>query len=111
MVLGKLKSILGLGDDSRATESYDRDVGVTVERERGGDTEAEKPTIEDDEPVADEDDEPVTEISGIGSAYADRLGDAGIETTAELAAADPAALADEIDVAEGTVEKWVGRAG
>lgn len=52
----------------------------------------------------------VDEIRGIGPAYADRLSDAGVETVADLAAADAATLADEIGVSETRVGRWIDRA-
>ena len=66
----------------------------------------------DDETVGDEADQhdPVETVRGIGPAYADRLGDAGVETVSDLAAADPTALAAAIEVAESRVERWVDRA-
>lgn len=55
-------------------------------------------------------DEPVQTIKGIGSAYAERLGTAGIETVGELADADPAAVASEADVPQARLEDWIERA-
>jgi len=52
----------------------------------------------------------VQDIKGIGPAYADRLADVGISTIAELAAADPDAVAEEADLAPGRVQQWVDRA-
>jgi hypothetical protein len=49
----------------------------------------------------------VTEVSGIGPAYADRLATAGITTAADLAAADAARLADQIDESEKRVAGWI----
>lgn len=117
-----------------ASESPSDDVGGEVDEETVGEepeetgatetetaaTEAEEP--DDEESVTDAgtgeteeaDEEPaqgstdhVTEINGIGPAYGDRLEDAGVETVAELAAADAASLAEETDVAAGRVEGWV----
>jgi polyhydroxyalkanoate synthase len=52
----------------------------------------------------------LTDIEGVGPAYADRLHDAGVETVAALADADPAALADDVDLGEDRVAEWVERA-
>jgi predicted flap endonuclease-1-like 5' DNA nuclease len=56
------------------------------------------------------DGEPTTEIKGIGSSYADRLAEAGVETVADLAGADPDALADETGISEKRLGRWVERA-
>jgi predicted flap endonuclease-1-like 5' DNA nuclease len=54
--------------------------------------------------------EPVTVLKGIGPAYADRLEDAGIETVADLAAADPEELAERVDLSAKRVGRWVDTA-
>ena len=54
--------------------------------------------------------EPVTVLKGIGPAYADRLEDAGIETVADLAAADPEDLAERVDLSAKRVGRWVDAA-
>ncbi|UPM42445.1 helix-hairpin-helix domain-containing protein [Halocatena salina] len=54
--------------------------------------------------------EPVDVIKGVGTTYAERLGEAGIETVDELAAADPEAIAGETDISAKRIERWVGRA-
>jgi len=64
-----------------------------------------------DEPAAAEvNDDPVDTISGIGPAYASRLGEAGVETVGDLLAADVSALAAETDLGEGQLAKWVAQA-
>lgn len=50
-------------------------------------------------------------LKGIGPAYARRLADAGIDTVAELAAADAEEVAEAIDVSEKRVSRWITRAG
>lgn len=55
-------------------------------------------------------DEPTDVIKGIGNTYAERLADAGVETVGDLAAADPAELAEVADVSESRLERWVARA-
>jgi predicted flap endonuclease-1-like 5' DNA nuclease len=55
-------------------------------------------------------DEPVDVIKGIGPAYADRLSAAGVDTVADLLAADPADLAAETDLSETRIDTWVERA-
>jgi predicted flap endonuclease-1-like 5' DNA nuclease len=49
----------------------------------------------------------VTEVSGIGPAYAERLAAAGITSAGELAAADAARLAEQIDESETRVAGWI----
>jgi len=60
--------------------------------------------------VGSADGTPVEEIKGIGPAYSDRLDEVGIHTVDQLAAADPADLAERTTVSEKTVSKWVDRA-
>ncbi|MFB6308459.1 MAG: DUF4332 domain-containing protein, partial [Haloarculaceae archaeon] len=138
-LLQKLKSALGFDGQSAGTGSASTgDVDVTVEREpstssedavKGTDTgdgadrtdTADEPTTSGDgsdasgaEPAADTADTAdasVDEIKGIGQAYSDRLGAAGVETVADLAAADAATLAEETGIAEGRIETWIDRAG
>jgi len=52
----------------------------------------------------------LTDISGIGPAYAERLENAGVDSVDALAEADPATLAAEISVGEGSVADWVEQA-
>ena len=54
--------------------------------------------------------DPVTELNGIGPAYGDRLAGAGIETVGELAVADAAELAEEIELGESRVTGWIEQA-
>lgn len=54
--------------------------------------------------------EPVDDIKGIGSAYADRLAGAGVNTVEDLADADPAALAADTDLGEGRISTWIEQA-
>jgi predicted flap endonuclease-1-like 5' DNA nuclease len=56
------------------------------------------------EPEAGE--EPVDSISGIGQAYAKRLNEAGIESVADLVAADAAEVADETGLSEKRIRGW-----
>lgn len=115
-LISRLKALLGL-NTGRRTE---RDTTVSVEREPAADTERavkESPPSMDatDEAAAgaesaEASDEPVQTIKGIGPSYAERLADAGVETVADLAAADAVELADETDIGEGRVSGWIERA-
>lgn len=52
----------------------------------------------------------VREIKGIGSAYSERLDEAGVGTVADLADADAADLAERTGVSESRVQEWIDRA-
>ena len=60
------------------------------------------------EELAEEHD--LTDLEGVGSAYADRLRDAGVETIPELAEADPVELAGSTGVGESRVRGWIEQA-
>ncbi|CCQ35316.1 uncharacterized protein Nmlp_1105 [Natronomonas moolapensis 8.8.11] len=65
--------------------------------------------------AADADDEhgvaaPVQTINGIGPAYADRLGNAGVETVPELREADAVSLAEATDISKKRISRWQERA-
>ncbi len=95
----------GIGADDDGVESAD-----DVESESTEDTKSES-SGDASEGVGDsEDGEPVERIKGIGPAYGERLGDVGIETVADLAAADPAAVAEEASVGETRATTWIDRA-
>jgi predicted flap endonuclease-1-like 5' DNA nuclease len=49
-------------------------------------------------------------IKGIGPVYSARLAEAGIESFAALAAADAAALAEQIDAPTAQLEDWIAQA-
>lgn len=77
-----------------------------------------EPETADEAPTEDEDaserdevaSEPVTELSGIGPAYGERLAGVGIESVADLAGADAAAIAAETDLSEKRVAGWIEQA-
>lgn len=54
--------------------------------------------------------EDVQNVKGIGSAYAERLGEIGIDTVDELADADAADVAERTTVSEKRVQRWIDRA-
>ena len=68
--------------------------------------------VEDDEHSNDAEPpgEPVETIKGIGPAYADRLGDAGIDSIADLAGADAETVGEAIGVSPKRVADWIDRA-
>ncbi len=53
----------------------------------------------------------LTDVGGIGETYAERLREAGIETVADLANADPVDLAEATGVGESRIRDWVRQAG
>ncbi|RRJ30892.1 helix-hairpin-helix domain-containing protein [Halocatena pleomorpha] len=75
-------------------------------------TETDGATSETDGPTVTEtgESEPVDVIKGVGTTYAERLGEAGIETVDDLAAAESETVADETDISVKRIERWVGRA-
>ncbi|WP_423745515.1 helix-hairpin-helix domain-containing protein (plasmid) [Haladaptatus sp. SPP-AMP-3] len=83
---------------------------VEVEAEPG-ETEAaaEEPEVAEEESTGT-DARPLEDVKGIGPAYAERLQNAGVENTAELAVADPAEIARETDLSTKRIEGWIDRA-
>jgi len=59
-------------------------------------------------PAQDPDD--LTEIKGIGSVYAARLDDDGIQTFGDLADADPATVAESVGTSEDVAGGWIAQA-
>lgn len=54
--------------------------------------------------------EPTNAIKGIGPTYSERLGEAGIETVADLADADSETVADAAKTGESKAMSWIERA-
>ena len=54
--------------------------------------------------------ESVETIDGIGPAYAERLGNAGVESVPELREADATSLAEATDISEKRISRWQERA-
>lgn len=112
----------GPGAEQESTDVEDADPEVdepdaekTVEDEvADAEAEEEEETADEaaaaDEAEADDDGTPVDEIKGIGPAYSERLGEIGIHTVADLAAADAADVAEQTTAPEKTVQKWIDRA-
>ncbi|MFC5135745.1 MULTISPECIES: helix-hairpin-helix domain-containing protein [Haloferacaceae] len=84
-----------------ADDSDDADDAVEDEAGAGG---------EPDESGDEVDGAPVDRIKGIGPAYGERLSKIGIETVEDLAAADPAEVAEGASIGEKRAVKWVDRA-
>jgi hypothetical protein len=61
-------------------------------------------------PAASEKAPSVTAIKGVGKAYADKLGDAGVRTPADLAKMKPAALGEALGISEDRAKKLVAAA-
>lgn len=106
-----------------STESEDAVKGTETGSEGAEDsdeetTESEQPAaVEDDDLEADEStdddlgtDESTDVIKGIGSAYAERLAEAGIETVADLAQGDAESLTEETGISEKRLQNWIDRA-
>ncbi|WP_136689089.1 helix-hairpin-helix domain-containing protein [Halorhabdus amylolytica] len=96
-------------DDESESVTSDDDESETITDE----TDAETEEGEESEGTAATSEEApdVQSIDGIGPAYAERLGEAGIETVADLRAADAPTIAEESGIAESRVSTWIERAG
>ncbi|EMA51500.1 helix-hairpin-helix domain-containing protein [Halococcus thailandensis] len=90
------------GSTGSITEETNESISATEDAEAAGPTDA--------DPDVDTADHDVDALKGIGPSYAERLGEAGIESVADLADADPETISDEVDVAESRVERWSERA-
>lgn len=94
----------GSADETDGSSGTD-DAGSPTSVEETG-----EPTEVETSGAVDPGGRPVDDVPGVGSTYAERLRDAGVETVGALADADPASLADRTGVASGRVDKWVLRA-
>ncbi|WP_247005565.1 class III poly(R)-hydroxyalkanoic acid synthase subunit PhaC [Halorientalis litorea] len=84
-------------------ESEDDATEIEIEDESD-----ETETTDDAADATDEQAGPDVEtVTGIGPTYAERLHAAGIETTADLAAADAATVADAAEVSESRAQDWL----
>ncbi|MEF8783366.1 MAG: helix-hairpin-helix domain-containing protein [Haloarculaceae archaeon] len=122
-LLEKLKSIFGSGDE-RQSSSETGQPDVTVEHEPSAESEhAVKGTgPSETSEVAESDDRDgpdggpgadspsVEEIRGIGPTYSSRLSEIGIETVADLAAADPEKVAEAAGTSPSRADGWIERA-
>ncbi|QFU81144.1 class III poly(R)-hydroxyalkanoic acid synthase subunit PhaC [Natronorubrum aibiense] len=95
------------GDQSSLEDVTDG--GTGLESEHGDDEVVGE--VEDDQPTeTDADADDLTDLTGVGQAYADSLADAGVETFAQLAAADVAELATETGISPSRIEDWIEQA-
>ncbi|MDR5672173.1 Poly(3-hydroxyalkanoate) synthetase [Halalkaliarchaeum sp. AArc-CO] len=99
----------GEADGEEPTGEADEDAKEDRTEDHEDDGDADETAGEE---LAEESDdgEPVQKIKGIGPAYADRLGEIGIHTVPQLAAADPGAVAEGAKVGEGRASTWIERA-
>jgi len=97
-------------DDESDTETADAEAEAADDEAAEGATESAPADETGGVDAAAGSDDPVTELNGIGPAYGDRLAGAGIETVGELAGADAAELADQIELGESRVAGWVEQA-
>jgi predicted flap endonuclease-1-like 5' DNA nuclease len=102
-------------EPAEAVETGDAETELgTADAESEGETTGEHDAvdIEDaEESVATGTDaESVEVIKGIGPAYAERLSNAGVDSVADLAAADVSELAVAVDLSETRVGRWIERA-
>jgi polyhydroxyalkanoate synthase len=81
---------------------------VDIEVEETGNPEEtpEDEAIEAEEPPEADESPDVETVAGIGPTYAERLREAGIETVADLKAADVGTVADAAQTSPGRVEDW-----
>ncbi len=63
-----------------------------------------------DVPEGPDQEQSLQRLDGIGPTYKERLHDAGISTVSQLAAADPAALAERLGISDSRVLSWVEQA-
>ena len=100
-------------EETAASEESDPDAkgsDAEVPDAEGSDAE-EEPMSADAEPeTGDPDGDSVELIKGIGPAYGERLAAVGIETVDQLAAADPAEVADGASVSDNRASTWIERA-
>lgn len=96
------------------TDELEDDGEPETRTEDGAEEKADEEAVETDEgsapPPEGGSDEPVDEITGIGPTYAERLGEAGISTVGDLAAADAETVADAAQASENKASDWIERA-
>lgn len=98
-------------DDADETAAEESEADVEAEAD---DTDVEAETEADAEseetPDVEGADDSVDTINGIGPSYAERLGEAGIDTVGDLVASDATELAEETDISEKRIQGWIDKA-
>jgi len=89
-----------------AQRNGDHAVDIEVEGTDDVEESAEDEAIEAEEPPEADESPDVESVAGIGPTYAERLREAGIETVADLAAADVGTVAEAAQASPGRVEDW-----
>jgi len=103
-----------LVEDSVEDGDADSPAEAAEPAEAAGPSEADRETdVEDVDPDADAEDVADTEgaedveiVKGVGPAYAERLHEAGVETVADLVAADAAELGDATGISPKRIGRW-----
>ena len=90
------------GSTGSITEEANESISAAENAEAAGPTGA--------DPSDDTAEHDVDVLKGIGPSYAEQLEAAGVETVADLADADPEAIADETDISASRLERWTERA-
>jgi predicted flap endonuclease-1-like 5' DNA nuclease len=96
--------------ESLVDEEHTEDSTRAAEPAEAAETGGEQTTEPGGEETTETDSEDVSTVKGIGPAYAERLHEAGVETVADLASADAATLAEETDLSEKRVGRWIDSA-
>ena len=101
------------GDTDRATAPGTTETGATDATAGSADTATEQASADTADDATEESgpgSEPTNAIKGIGPTYSERLGEAGIETVADLADSDPETVADAAKTGESKAMSWIDRA-
>lgn len=96
--------------ESAPIEEAEPAVGDSAEADSAGDEATDEPASASGEDVAEESGDPITDINGIGPAYGQRLSDAGVDSVAELAAADAEELGAATDISANRIQGWIDAA-
>ena len=93
--------------EPHAAEEDGADKSDAAEEEAGESDAAEDVSDIQEEAAAQVEETDVETVSGIGPTYAERLRDAGVETTADLAEYNAAGLAEIAETTESRAEDWL----
>lgn len=94
--------------DRTASEPDPTDEPETTEK--ADEPETAEDTDADTESEPGDDATPVEDIKGVGPTYADRLGEAEINSVEQLANADAETLADKTGISETRLQNWIDQA-